>query len=213
MKNSNYFNFLVARPLPGDFGKDIMGIPIMRKVNIDTNKVSHLKFTSMNNVSKVTEKDSTVLTAFLYDDVLQRYWNNPLKYVDAFKECLGVGTPDFSAYANMDQALIVDSIYKNRWLGCLWQFLGVNSIPTVTWALEDTYQYCFAGIEKGSDVIISTISNSKNQQEFLKGYNEMIKRIEPNRIFVKGKVFDGMEGNIVAFDFKDTFSPVKKEVI
>lgn len=213
MKNKNYNNFLVTRPLPGNFGRDIMGIPIMKRINIDASKVGSLKFTSINNISKVTDKENTILTTFLYDEVLQRYWNNPIKYINDLKGNLGVGTPDFSAYSNMDEALIIESTYKNRWLGCLWQFLGIKAIPTITWALEDTYKYCFAGVEKGSDVIISTISNSNNKSEFLKGYNEMIRRIEPNQIFVKGKVFDEMEGNIISFDFKDTFAPMEKEVM
>ena len=207
MKQRNYDNFLVVRPLPEDFQKDIMGIPIMRATNLSQEDISNLQVTTLSNVAKIKDRLHTLITTFQYDDTLNRYWNNPLKYVDLFKQFLSVGTPDFSAYTNMDEIEIAHNVYKNRWLGCLWQYLDICCIPTISWASEDTYKYCFAGVEKGSDVLISTASNSKTKEVFLKGYNKMLEVLEPKTIFVKGKLIDGMKGNIVNFDFKDTFSP------
>ena len=40
------------------------------------------------------------------------------------------------------------------------------------------YDICFSGIEKNSIVIVST-GCMNNQKVFLKGFNEMKKRIEP----------------------------------
>ena len=211
MNSRNYLNFLIVRPLPDNVAKDIMGIPIMRRVNL-TEETKNIKFTTLSNLSKTKEKEKTILTTFQWDETLNRYWNNPLKYVNSFKEFLGVGTPDFSAYTNMEEIEIAHNVYKNRWLGCLWQELGVNCIPTITWAKENSDKFCFAGVEKGSDVIISTLSNYKGQKNFLRGYNKMLEIINPRTIFVKGDLIEGMTGNIVNFKFMDTFAQKKKEV-
>lgn len=212
MKDRNYLNFLIVRPLPDTIEKDIMGIPIMRKTNLTEEETKKVKFTTLNNLSKIKDKDKTILTTFQWDETLNRYWNDPLKYINSFKDFLRVGTPDFSAYTNMDEIEIAHNVYKNRWLGCLWQELGVKCLPTIAWANENTDKYCFAGVEKGSDVIISTLSNSKCKENFLRGYNKMLEIIEPKTIFVKGELIEGMRGNIVNFKFKDTFAPCEKEV-
>ncbi len=206
MNNNKYRNFLVARECPDGFGKSIMGIPRMRKINIPNEVINSLKYASYSNMSSVKDKASTMLTGFQFDYTINRYWNDPLRYIKYIKDFLCVATPDFSAYTNMDEIEIAHNVYKNRWIGCWWQSLDINCIPTISWANEDTYKYCFAGVEKGSDVIISTISNSNSKDNFLKGYNKMLEVIEPKTIFVKGNLIDGMVGNIVNIKFKDTFS-------
>ena len=210
MKSRDFYNFLIVRPLPDYIKRDIMGIPIMHKTNLTEEEIKDVKFTTLNNLSKIKDKNRTILTTFQWDETLNRYWNDPLKYITPFKGYLRVGTPDFSAYTNMDEIEIAHNVYKNRWLGCLWQELGIKCIPTIAWAKENTDKYCFAGVEKGSDVVISTLSNYKGKDNFLRGYNKMLEIIEPKTIFVKGNLIEGMTGNIVNFKFKDTFAPMAK---
>lgn len=212
MKDRNYLNFLIVRPLPKNIKRDIMGIPVIRRMNLSDEEIKDVKFATLNNLSNIKDKAKTILTTFQWDETLNRCWNNPLKYINAFKDILRVATPDFSAYTNMDEIEIAHNVYKNRWLGCFWQELGVKCMPTIAWANKNTDKYCFAGVERGSDVIISTLSNSKSKENFLRGYNRMLEIIEPRTIFVKGDLIDGMTGNIVSFNFKDTFAPSKKEV-
>ena len=78
-------------------------------------------------------------------------------------------------------------------------------IPTVTWADERTYDICFNCIEKGSIVAISTVGIIRNKELFLKGFNEMIKRIKPSLILVRGKPIEGMSGKFIFIDFCETF--------
>lgn len=78
-------------------------------------------------------------------------------------------------------------------------------IPTVTWADERTYDICFNYIEKGSIVAISTVGIIRNKELFLKGFNEMIKRIKPSLILVRGKPIEGMSGKFIFIDFCETF--------
>lgn len=84
---------------------------------------------------------------------------------------------------------------------------GIKVIPTVSWGLENTFDFCFNGIEKGSTVAVSTYMVSehgshKDQKElFLKGYNEMFKRIEPELVICYNTPFPEMEGNILFVDY------------
>ena len=49
---------------------------------------------------------------------------------------------------------------------------GIWVIPTISWGLENTFDFCFNGIEKGSTVAVSTYmagayGNRADQKDFL----------------------------------------------
>jgi len=211
MKNlTNYEKFLLVRELPKQFNTDILGIPVMPKQNSNS-LPSNINFTSLSNINSIKDKTNTVVTSFQYDKTLLRYWNDPARYISKFKDFYYVATPDFSCYTNMSEIQIANNTYMNRWLGCFWSYFGIKTIPTISWAKENTYKYSFSGVEKGSIVIISTIGNYKNQELFMDGYNAMLKAIEPQMIFVKGALFEKMEGRIIQIPFESTFSTMIKE--
>jgi len=85
---------------------------------------------------------------------------------------------------------------------------GIRVVPTVNWGNENTFEFCFDGIEKGSTVAVSTymVSEHDNRQDqkefFLKGYNEMLKRIEPEKIICYNEPFPEMRGDIVFVDYE-----------
>ncbi len=78
----------------------------------------------------------------------------------------------------------------------------------MNWGDESTFDFCFLGIPKGSTVAVSTYmvsahDNRADQKEFfLKGYREMLSRIEPERILCYHTPFPEMEGNIVYIDYE-----------
>ena len=78
--------------------------------------------------------------------------------------------------------------FRNRWVGAYLADKGIRVIPTVNWGLENTFDFCFNGIEKGSTVAVSTYmacayGNRADQKDFfMAGYNETLKRIEPETI-------------------------------
>lgn len=83
----------------------------------------------------------------------------------------------------------------------------IKVIPTVNWGLENTFDFCFNGIEKGGTVTVSTYmvnehGHHKDQKDFfLKGYNEMLKRIEPELVICYSEPFPEMEGNILYINY------------
>jgi len=203
---TDYEKFKLIRPLPQGFEKDQRGFPTLKKDDNNDVDWNTIKFTSFSNLAQTKEASQTIALMFQYDEVLDRIWNDPLKYANKFREFLAVATPDFSAYTNMEPIQIEHNIYKNRWLGCLYQSLGIRVVPTITWADERTYKACFSGVPQGSIVAISTVGCASFQEQFLKGFNEMKKRINPELILVRGKVIKGMTGNLLVIDFQETFN-------
>ena len=80
----------------------------------------------------------------------------------------------------------------------LFRSQGIKVIPTLSWAEEETFEFCFDGIPKGSIVSISTIGVKRSNEAmniWKNGVDEMIKRIEPSAILIYGGKID--------YDFKN----------
>ena len=100
------------------------------------------------------------------------------------------------------------NVFRNRWCGAYWASKGLRVIPTVNWGDESTFDFCFEGIEKGSVVAVSTYMASEHdnrcdQKEwFMAGYNEMLRRIDPEKIICYNTPFPEMQGNIIHVDYE-----------
>ena len=111
-------------------------------------------------------------------------------------------------YIEMHKLQQLYNTFKNRWCGAFLYSKGIRVIPTVSWGLPDTFDFCFEGIEKGSTVAVSTYmvsehNNHSDQKEFfMTGYNEMLKRIEPENIICYHEPFPEMEGNIIYVNYE-----------
>lgn len=145
---------------------------------------------------------------FLYDYKFERVWKAPEKCIDKLRRYKAMLSPDFSMYREMNPVIQLYNTFRNRWCGAYFAEKGIKVIPTVSWGDENTFDFCFSGIPKGSTVAVSTYMVSEHgyhqdQKEFfLKGYNEMLKRIEPERIICYNTPFPEMQGNIVFVDYE-----------
>lgn len=129
-------------------------------------------------------KENCFVHSFVNDYLQERFWNCPGRYVEKFKKCAAVMSPDFSLLLNMPKPLQTYNVYRNRYVGFMWQIAGVKIIPTVTWSDKDSFEFCFNGIGYNSVVAVSNIGCKTEQQKkyFDAGYNEMIDRINPKKI-------------------------------
>lgn len=150
------------------------------------------------NYAKSSEIKNCGIHFYVDDYQFERIWNYPEKYVDVLDQYECILTPDFSLYLDMPMPMKIWNIYRSRLIGQYFQKRGIKVIPTISWAEEETFKFCFKGIPKGSIVSISTIG-VKQDENALKiwrdGVNEMIKQIEPKAILVYGGKLD--------YDFKD----------
>ncbi|MBP3313276.1 MAG: DUF4417 domain-containing protein [Oscillospiraceae bacterium] len=145
---------------------------------------------------------------FLYDYRFERVWKSPDNDIEKLSRYRAVLSPDFSMYLEMAPVMQLYNVFRNRWCGAYWASKGIRVIPTVNWGDESTFDFCFEGVEKGSTVAVSTYmasehDNRKDQKEwFMAGYNEMLHRIEPERIICYNTPFPEMQGNIVFVDYE-----------
>lgn len=139
-------------------------------------------------------KDKSVGVHFFIDDYqFERVWSAPTQYINLLKQAKVVLSPDFSIYIDMPNAVQIYNCYRSRALARFLQKNGVNIVPVVSWSDKSSYAWCFDGIEKGSCVAISSNGCTQNKiarQNFVSGYEEMLKRIKPCQIFFVGKVLE-----------------------
>jgi len=197
--------FNLIKPLPPGWKKDEKGIPFLNKDTFENIDWNNIEFTSTSNIKSSKNKSAKVVLNFQYDKTILRIYNDIFSYAQKVVPFLAVTTPDFSAYTNMEPCHVEENVRHSLWVGAWLQYLGIKIIPTVTWADNRTYDFCFKYIPKGSVVAISTIGVSQNHDEFLRVFNEMIDRINPPLIIVRGKPINGMEGRFIFVDFDDTF--------
>ena len=145
---------------------------------------------------------------FLYDYRFERVWKHPDNDIEKLARYRAVLSPDFSMYLEMAPVMQLYNVFRNRWCGAYWASKGVRVIPSVNWGDESTFDFCFEGIERGSVVAVSTYMASErgsrqDQKEwFMAGYNEMLRRIEPERIICYNAPFPEMQGNIIPVDYE-----------
>ncbi|MDO5306907.1 MAG: DUF4417 domain-containing protein [bacterium] len=154
---------------------------------------------------------------FLDDYRFERCWRKPDSQIEELKKYDGVLSPDFSMYTNYPQAMQIWQVYRNRWCACYWQSLGIKVIPTISWSDEQSFKYCFLGVQKGSTVAIGTVgvlNDECAQTLFMQGFKEMLKQLEPKEILIYGNKLSELEGykNIRWFDpYMNKFIKAKGE--
>lgn len=150
------------------------------------------------NYAKTSKERNTGIHFYLDDYQFERIWNNPEEYVDILEKYDCMLSPDFSLYLDMSYSMKIWNVFRSRLIGQYYQRQGIKVIPTLSWAEEETFEFCFDGIPKGSIVSISTIGVKRSNEAmniWKNGVDEMIKRIEPSAILIYGGKID--------YDFKN----------
>lgn len=139
-------------------------------------------------------------TFFLDDYQFQRLWNTPDRYIEKLQNFNCVLSPDFSLYTDYPTALQIYNHYRKHWIGAYLQLYGIEVIPTICWSDEKSFEWCFDGEPIGGTVAVSSVGTQKNKiakELFLKGYKEMIERLQPETIIFYGRVPEECEENII----------------
>lgn len=158
----------------------------------------------------LSNEDKDVGIHFYVDDYqFERVWNDPQKYVDVLAEYDCILSPDFSLYLDMPMPMKIWNVYRSRQIGAFYQKQGIRVIPTISWAEEETFEFCFKGIPIGSVVSISTVGVKRNKtalEIWNKGVDEMMKQIQPSAIVVYGGELEHDYGDakVVYFENKVT---------
>lgn len=186
-------------------------MPIIKDQHISADEIDLMCFTK----AKKEDYENTYKTIhfFTYDWLFDNVYDNAEKAVSKLKQYYALLTPDFSTYSTMPLILQAYSTFKNRWCGAFWQSIGLKVIPTIEWAEEPSYEFCFDGIEKGSTVTVATYCRY-DTVGFIKGYNKMLEVIKPKTIICYGEPIQGMTGNVKyinPFDYEDIIKKLGKD--
>lgn len=189
------------------FGEGNFDIP-----TIEPTKIKADKFIGFNEAMS-SKKTDCGIHFFLDDYQFNRLWNNPDRYIEILKKYTCVMSPDFSLYSDFPKALQIYNHYRKHWLGAYWQLNGIEVIPTICWSDEESFEWCFDGEPQGGTVAVSSAGtqlNKQSKQLFINGYNEMIKRLQPETVIFYGNVPDECMGNIVRIRaFQDKWKEAK----
>lgn len=176
------------------------GIPLVKRQELSISKIN-LIACSDTRANDNDENKKKGVHFFVDDYRFNGIYNNPEHSLARYSQYSFLLTPDFSTYADMNGWRQMESVAKNRWVGAYWQSKGLTVIPTVSWSMPSSYEYCFDGVEKGSTVAVGMIGCKRAKNAFLRGYNEMLERLEPENIIAFGKPFPEMAGNLILVDY------------
>ena len=93
----------------------------------------------------------------------------------------------------MPLPMMMWNVYRSRLLGQMMQQLGLTVIPTVSWADERSFEFCFDGLPLNSTLSISTIGvkkSDKANQMWQRGVLKMIAKLHPKQLLVYGGQVD-----------------------
>ena len=97
------------------------------------------------------------------------------------------------------RAVQIYNHYRKHLIGAYWQSMGLTVIPSVCWSDHESFDWCFDGEPVGGCVAVSSVGTQKSPSArslFMDGYNEMLRRLRPERIIFFGDVPSGCTGNI-----------------
>lgn len=183
------------------------GFPIIRKQDLDLN---NLELIACSDVSKKDNKNLHKGVHFFVDDFrFESVYNYPDKALERYGKYRFLLTPDYSLYSEMNPWRQIESVGKARWVGAYWQSIGKTVIPTMSWGLSRSYEFCYDAIEPHCIVAVGMIGCKRNKSAFLRGYYEMLCRIEPDAIICFGQPFEEMDGNIILVDYQNSRKGVR----
>ena len=186
--------------------------------DVPNDVISYVEARAMYNHDRKCNQTSLFTNAFVhfyiddykFDGKLNGIWNAPQQVAEVLRHFAGIITPDFSTYADFPIPLKLYNTYRMRAFGYWYGKLGGKVINNVRWGREETFSYCFDGIEPNSTVAIGTAASGLhkkcNRELFEVGFKEMLKVLKPHTIIVYGSAnypwFDNIRDHIRIVSFK-----------
>lgn len=170
------------------------------------------EFVPFHTFKRITDRERKGVHFFLDDYQFTRIWTNIDAYTTGLAQFRCVMAPDFSTYADYPMALQIYNHYRKHWCAAYLQEKGVNVIPTISWSDERSFDWCFDGEPVGGVVAVSSVgcmANGESKRLFIRGFDAMMERIQPETIIFYGEVPSGCRGEIVRIKpFQDKFKEV-----
>ncbi len=184
------------------------GLSLVKKQEIDTSDIK-LIACSDTKANEREENKKFGVHFFVDDYRFEGVYDNPERTLNKYSQYKFLLTPDFSTYSDMNLWRQLESVAKNRWVGAYWQSKGLTVVPTISWGLSQSYEFCFDGVERNGIIAVGMIGCKQSKIQFMRGYNAMLDRIQPSAIICFGTPFDEMQGNIIKVDYMESRKVVR----
>lgn len=152
---------------------------------------------------------------YIHDNEFEKIWNCPDKYIEHLKCFNSVIAPDFSmavGEGGMPFAMNIWQKYRNHAIAHYLYMNGIRIIPNVNIPPEYCYDWIFDGIPKKSTVACCTngrVKSKASRLEFCKGFQEMVRRLEPLRVIIVGRIPQELQTDIEIISFKSRNQKIK----
>lgn len=181
----------------------ILEIPALNPAKISTPPKYLVPFSRRR---QITDPSKAYIVFYENDDNFTDVIRNPLNYIDEFSKYAGVISPDNSLYRDTPFMGQLANIYRNRAVGHVFQYNGLNVVGNCRWGDERTYSNvifgeppAFVGLPKNSVVAVGTygcLRDKENRRHFKNGLYAMIEYLKPKTILVYGNMPDSIFGPI-----------------
>lgn len=191
------------------YGVGEYDIPIIQPYHGDLPE----EFVAFSAAAQCKQRQVKGIHFFIDDYRFNRVWAAPEKYLPMMEQFQCIMTPDFSLYTDFPKAIQIYNHYRKHWIGAFLQEHGVAVIPTIGWSTPDSYEWCFDGEPAHSIVAVSSVGTQQGKESkmlFLRGYEAMMERLEPETVIFYGKVPEECLGDIVRIRaFSEKFKEAK----
>lgn len=194
--------------------EDIFGVYFLRSLSFDgdydmplignLNDISCIDYLSLySDLQDYHKTNNTCVCFYQYDKVfdgIHGLFNSIIykdemrlqKFRERFRGVKYIVAPDYSLFGDFPNALQIFNVYRSR-LVASWLIANTNAIviPNVRWTFDFTYEYCFDGIIKGSNIavgILGQMHHKENKTMFLAGLRKAIDVINPKSILAYGYI-------------------------
>lgn len=124
-----------------------------------------------------------------YDQIIERIWNDPYKYLPYLKKFGGAILPDFSLFMDMPLIMQMYNILRSRMVGRWLQDNGIKVITNIRFGDSRTYKTCCIGVPKNSTIAIGThgCMKSRESREILEnGLTYVLNTLHPTNLIIYG---------------------------
>lgn len=176
-------------------GEGRYDVPALRAVDVS---LGECKFMRFDTALRDLHPENKIVHFFTDDYMFDRVWRSPERYIPVLARFRAVVAPDFSLYSDHPRACQIFNHFRKHWLGAYWQAMGITVIPSPSWVLGDmtSFGWCLDGEPEGSTICVSShgaIKGDARKRDFLEGWNEVIERLAPTRVYLFGDTFPGLD--------------------
>ena len=174
----------------------------------------HTEFIGFNYAKGCKDRSNYGVHFFLDDYQFERVWSQLKRYTEMLSQFQAILSPSFSLYTDWPKAVQIWNMYRRHYVAAYMQLYGVKVYPTIMWSDTDSFKWCFDGEPVHSCVAVESLGTQKHdfsKKMFMKGYDAMLERLQPETILFYGKIPEGCHGNIVHIEpFHKRFDELRK---